>query len=47
VGSRIEESARIGVLDDVPPGHLAIARLRRDDQDWQVDPSFKPARATP
>ena len=43
--SRIEESATIAVLDDVPPGHLAIARLRRDGEKWQPDRGFRPARA--
>ena len=42
--SRIEESAEVAVSGDVPPGHLAIARLLRDDGRWRSDPSFEPAR---
>ena len=42
--SRIEESAEIAVVEDVAPGLLAIARLRRDGDTWQPDPSFEPAR---
>ena len=42
--SRIEETAEIAVVEDVAPGHLAIARLRRDGDTWQPDASFEPAR---
>ena len=42
--SRIEESAEIAVVEDVAPGLLAIARLRRDGDTWQPDASFEPAR---
>ena len=41
---RIDESAEIAVVEDVPDGHLAIARLRQRDAGWRTDPSFRPAR---
>ena len=31
--------------EDVPPGHLAIARLLRDDGAWRLDASFELARS--
>jgi hypothetical protein len=42
--SRIEESADAAVSEDLPPGHLAIARLRRHDGAWRSDPTFEVAR---
>lgn len=38
---RIEESAEVSVSDDVPRGHLAIARLVPDGGVWRADPRFK------
>jgi hypothetical protein len=43
--SRILESAEVAVSETVPPGHLAIARLRRERGGWRRDPGFEPARA--
>jgi hypothetical protein len=43
--SRIEESAEVAVSGTAPPGHLAIARLRRERGGWRRDPGFEPARA--
>ena len=43
--TRIEETAGIAVSEDLPPGHLAIARLLRASGTWQTDPSLRPARA--
>ena len=43
--SSIEESAEVAVSDDVPAGHLAIARLVHDGGLWRPDPSFKAPRA--
>lgn len=43
--SRVEESAEVAVSDDVPAGHLAIARLVHDGGSWRPDPSFKAPRA--
>jgi len=40
----VDESAEIAVVEDVPDGHLAIARLRRADAGWRTDPNFEPAR---
>ena len=40
----VEESADVSVVEDVPDGHLAIARLRHRDTGWRVDPSFRPPR---
>jgi hypothetical protein len=45
--SRIQETAEVAVSEDIPPGHLAIARLLRDSGAWAVDPSFEPARSVP
>ena len=42
--SRIEESATVGASEDVPRGHLAIARLVRDGGAWRTDPTFVAAR---
>jgi hypothetical protein len=42
--SRIDESAEIAVVDEVPPDHLAIARLARTGDIWQLDVTFAPAR---
>jgi hypothetical protein len=42
--SRIEESAEVAVSKDLPPGHLAIARLLRDHGAWHSDPRFEAAR---
>jgi len=42
--SRIEESAEITVVEDLAPGLLAIARLRRDGETWRPDASFEPER---
>ena len=42
--SRIEESAEVAVSEDLPAGHLAIARLLRDDGAWRSDPRFNPPR---
>jgi hypothetical protein len=42
--SRIEETAEVAVSDDVPPGHLAIARLVHDGGVWRSDPSFNASR---
>jgi hypothetical protein len=42
--SQIEESAQVGVSEDLPPVHLAIARLLRDDGGWRLDPGFEAAR---
>jgi hypothetical protein len=44
--SRIEESAEVAVSEEVPPGHLAIARLLRDDGAWRSDPRFEAARVS-
>jgi hypothetical protein len=43
--SRIQESAEVAVSEDVPPGHLAIARLLLQDGVWLVDPGFEPPRS--
>ncbi len=43
--SRIEESAAVYVSDDVPAGHLAIARLVHDGESWRPDPDFRAPRA--
>ena len=43
--SRVQESAEVAVSKDIPPGHLAIARLSRDSGAWLVDPSFEPPRS--
>jgi hypothetical protein len=43
--SRLLESAEVAVSEDVPAGHLAIARLSRDSGAWAVDPGFEPARS--
>ena len=45
--SRVQESAEVAVSEDVPPGHLAIARLLRDGDAWRIDPSFEPPRSGP
>ena len=45
--SRVLESAEVAVSRDVPPGHLAIARLLRDGGAWAVDPGFEAARSGP
>jgi hypothetical protein len=42
--TRIEESAEVSVLEDVPSDALAIARLRRDGNAWRLDPSFEAPR---
>jgi hypothetical protein len=42
--SRIEESADVVVVEDVPPDRLVIARLVRSGDSVQFDPSFVPAR---
>jgi len=42
--TRIEESAQVGVSDDVPSGQLGIARLKLDSGVWRLDPSFEPPR---
>ncbi len=42
--SRVEESAEIAVVEDVAPGLLAIARLRRDGDTWRPDANFEPLR---
>ena len=42
--SRIEESADVAVSGDLPAGHLAIARLLREDGAWRSDPRFNPPR---
>ena len=44
VNTRIEESAQVSVSEDVPPGHLAIARLRRENGNLREDPGFRPTR---
>lgn len=41
---RIEESADVSVVEEISKGHLAIARLRRDDAGWRTDPTFRPTR---
>jgi hypothetical protein len=43
--SRVEEGTEIGVAEDVRRDDLAIARLERVRERWQVDPAFKPERA--
>jgi hypothetical protein len=43
--SRVLESAEVAVSKDVPPGHLAIARLLRDSGAWLLDPSYEPPRS--
>ena len=43
--SRIEESATIAVVEDVPQGDLPIARLTRHGRKWLLDATFKPARS--
>ena len=42
--TRVEESAEVGVSDDVASGQLAIARLKLGGGVWRLDPSFKPPR---
>jgi hypothetical protein len=42
--SRIEESVEVAVSQDLPPRHLAIARLLHDDGAWRPDPTFVAAR---
>ncbi len=42
--SRIEESAEVAVSEDLPAGHLAIARLVHDDGVWRSDPTFAAPR---
>jgi hypothetical protein len=42
--TRVEESAEVGVSDDVASGQLAIARLKLDGGAWRLDPSFTPPR---
>jgi hypothetical protein len=42
--TRIEESADVGVSDDLPSGQLGIARLKLDSGVWRLDPSFEPPR---
>lgn len=42
--SRIEESAEVTVSRDLPPRHLAIARLLHDDGVWRPDPTFEAVR---
>jgi hypothetical protein len=44
--SRIDESADVAVAEDVPTGHLAIARLIRDGGVWRFDPGFEALRVT-
>jgi hypothetical protein len=44
--SRIEESADVAVVEEVPVGHLAIARLTRAGKSWRADPDFRPARVS-
>jgi hypothetical protein len=45
--SRILESAEVALSEDIPPGHVAIARLLRDSGAWRFDPSFTSARSGP
>jgi hypothetical protein len=45
--SRIDESAEVFVSEDAPRGHVAIARLLRDDGVWRLDPSFNPPQVRP
>jgi hypothetical protein len=42
--SRIEESAEVAVVDDVPADRLVVARLIRDGDAADIDASFAPAR---
>lgn len=42
--SRIEESAEVAVSEDVPRGHLAIARLLNEGGAWRSDATFNPRR---
>jgi hypothetical protein len=42
--SRVDESADVAVSEDLPAGHLAIARLLRDGGVWRSDPGFNPPR---
>jgi hypothetical protein len=42
--SRIEESAEVAVLVNVPRGHLAVARLLPEDDGWRLDAGFEPVR---
>lgn len=42
--SMIEESAEVDVSDEVPRGHLVIARLIHDGSLWRSDPSFNAPR---
>lgn len=42
--SRIEESADVTVSAGIPRGHLAIARLVRDEGTWRADPRFRVPR---
>jgi hypothetical protein len=42
--SRIEESAEVAVFENIPPGHLAIARLLHDSGVWRSDPTFDAPR---
>lgn len=42
--SRVEETAEVAVSEDLPAGHLAIARLTHDGVVWRSDPSFNAPR---
>jgi hypothetical protein len=42
--SRTDESAEVAVSDDVPRGHVAIARLLHEGGAWRADQSFSAQR---
>jgi hypothetical protein len=42
--TRIEEFAAAALVDNVPAGHLVVARLTRAGDAAQIDPAFEPAR---
>jgi hypothetical protein len=42
--SRFEEIVEAAVLADVPSGHMALARLRRVNDSWLLDGTFKAVR---
>ena len=45
--SRTQETAEVAVLEDVPAGHLPIARLLGDGGAWLVDTAFEAVRSRP
>jgi len=43
--SRAEETVEVGVFDDVPESHFALARVERTTDSWRLDPGFKVPRS--